>query len=97
MYILDFRYTLIQTTVGAHQRWKPQEVSSLKGSARVNKASLTQYVNGSISEVNHGGVGGTQNGNRRARDWSHEEDRSLATLKSSIFVVQWFLNTVPND
>lgn len=48
-----FIYTLIQTNVGAHQRQKPQEVSSLKGCKRADKASLPQYVNNIVSEVNH--------------------------------------------
>lgn len=74
---LIFKYThsyklLLEHTRGGNHKSFP----SLKGgSVRVDKASLTQYVNDSISEVNHVG---TQMANRRALDSSHEEDYSLA-------------------
>lgn len=76
MYILDF-------SIHTHTNycWSTPEAEiqrrfpSLKGSVRVDKASLTQYVNDSISEVNH-----VATGNRRALDSSHEGDYSLAIL-----------------
>lgn len=57
MYILDFsihthtNYCWITPESENQERLPP-----LKGSVRVDKASLTQYVNDSISEVNHVGT-----------------------------------------
>lgn len=57
MYILDFsihthtNYCWITPEAGNQER-----LPSLKRSVRIHKASLTQYVNDSISEVNHVGT-----------------------------------------
>lgn len=54
MYILDFSiHTHTNYCWSTPEAENPAEVSLSKGGVRVDKASLTQYVNDSISEVNH--------------------------------------------
>lgn len=66
MYILDFsihthtNYLLITPEVENQER-----LPFIKGSVRVDKASLTQYVNHRTSEVNHEGT------QTASLDWSH--------------------------
>lgn len=57
MYILDFSiHTHTNYSWSTPEAENPGRFPSLKGSVRVDKASLTQYVNDSISEVNHVGT-----------------------------------------
>ena len=54
--VLSICNALIQTTVGAHtpKDGENAQVSRFsKGVSRLDKASLAQYVNDSISEVNY--------------------------------------------
>lgn len=54
MYILDFSiHTHTNYCWITPEAENQGRLPSLKGSVRVDKASLTQYVNDSISEVNH--------------------------------------------
>lgn len=68
MYILDFsihthtNYLLITPEVENQER-----LPFIKGSVRVDKASLTQYVNHRISEVNHEAT------QMATLDWTHED------------------------
>lgn len=57
MYILDFSiHTHTNYCWITPESENQERLPSLKGSVRVDKASLTQYVNDSISEVNHVGT-----------------------------------------
>lgn len=56
MYILDLSIHTHTNYCWSTPEAENQRLPSLKGSVRVDKASLTQYVNHSISEVNHVGT-----------------------------------------
>lgn len=86
MYILDFSiHTHTNYCWSTPEAGNQERFPSLKGSVRVDKASLTQYVNDSISEVNHVG---TQMATGELLIFESRRDVSTGDPKVSISTVQ---------